>query len=843
MAKLDELLKAFRSREGIKGTTVAKMMTRKEAGNYTTIGSRVSNPFSHPKYNVSSIGRDKHYFLLNRYEKDIAKDLIKSLTHVIKNNISLSSKQKKNVYDNYDMLIQLQRANKKSEDILIKDGKNPLDVIATEQAKVKPSQLSSDLTEKSPDLFKDLEDLNKTMKDMDEAAKELEKSGMGLETDMKKLKEATDELKKSIDDPFDEIGKAERREKHKFMNTGKGYWKNEAYNRAVARKLLLNLDKNGIIKLTDKVRDSLKNYDDLRGGGTAIHVPDPIRVLREHIKPASQSDHDTIFDILPQGLDEYSAAKPGVFDDLVKKLRDDTKQWRSGGPDEWVTEKKWQIKPKVGEAEEYFNPTEFQNRINYEKDLLALIKSGESAYGKDPHFTKQGIDIQNKRIKELEEARIRVHPEYKGPFPKVDPKNTAFIMHSIDESWGPHGGDINRIGRYTMRTKVDPKTGESTSTSWDTFDEKKGKFYDKESDWKFNTAYKNNEEVDLDVIESKFFDESGMKQEGKDIVKEGLAGLEKKLKKDKFKVIKEGDEGYDEITEKLGITARPGHPLTLEGKADLKLVKPSTKDEKFRAQLKAKLINLPEFKKTNMTEADMDFVLKDVRADLGMDGSYQTVMKNAKLLDEQKKKTTMDEAWNEALKGFPTSGKVDDIKKWLLNKREEDIKKGIDVSGTDELLKSDFEKATKVKKRDALNIRIMKNFDQPLDDIALGKEGYNLQEINVLKNARKRLESGEETHPNEALLREKELLADEAGVEVDELTLAIDWGDFTPDSFATGGRVGYFMGSGSKGELTEILDRLKMVTQGEGMYSNWNHANRKSLQRILTSRANALLGN
>ena len=79
MANLDELLKAFRSREGIKGTNVAKMMSRKEAGNYTTIGSRVSNPFSHPKYNVSSIGRDKHYFLLNRYEKDIAKDLIKSL--------------------------------------------------------------------------------------------------------------------------------------------------------------------------------------------------------------------------------------------------------------------------------------------------------------------------------------------------------------------------------------------------------------------------------------------------------------------------------------------------------------------------------------------------------------------------------------------------------------------------------------------------------------------------------------------------------------------------------------------------------------------------------------------
>ena len=56
------------------------------------------------------------------------------------------------------------------------------------------------------------------------------------------------------------------------------------------------------------------------------------------------------------------------------------------------------------------------------------------------------------------------------------------------------------------------------------------------------------------------------------------------------------------------------------------------------------------------------------------------------------------------------------------------------------------------------------------------------------------MEIGEETHPNEALLREKELLADEAGVEIDELALDINWGDFTPEPFATGGRVGFKKG-------------------------------------------------
>ena len=75
----------------------------------------------------------------------------------------------------------------------------------------------------------------------------------------------------------------------------------------------------------------------------------------------------------------------------------------------------------------------------------------------------------------------------------------------------------------------------------------------------------------------------------------------------------------------------------------------------------------------------------------------------------------------------------------------------------------------------------MKNFDQELTDEGLAGEGYNLQEIGVLKNARKRMVSGEEPHPNEALLREKETLADEAGIDVDELELDIDWGDMTPE--------------------------------------------------------------
>ena len=51
----------------------------------------------------------------------------------------------------------------------------------------------------------------------------------------------------------------------------------------------------------------------------------------------------------------------------------------------------------------------------------------------------------------------------------------------------------------------------------------------------------------------------------------------KKAKKTEPTIISKGDKGYDEITEKLGITARPGYPVTESGKADLKVVKPKIK--------------------------------------------------------------------------------------------------------------------------------------------------------------------------------------------------------------------------------------------------------------------------
>ena len=102
-----------------------------------------------------------------------------------------------------------------------------------------------------------------------------------------------------------------------------------------------------------------------------------------------------------------------------------------------------------------------------------------------------------------------------------------------------------------------------------------------------------------------------------------------------------------------------------------------------------------------------------------------------------------------------------------------------------------FKKGTK---KDPFGIRLMKNFDQDLTDEGLAKEGYNLQEIDILKRARAVMKDPDKDvrHPTEAMRWVRGDMADEAGVDIDEFMTDFQWDDtFAPsDKFAQGGGVG-----------------------------------------------------
>ena len=88
----------------------------------------------------------------------------------------------------------------------------------------------------------------------------------------------------------------------------------------------------------------------------------------------------------------------------------------------------------------------------------------------------------------------------------------------------------------------------------------------------------------------------------------------------------------------------------------------------------------------------------------------------------------------------------------------------------------------------------MKNFDDPMDMENLGKEGYNLQEIDILQRARAVMKDPKKDvrHPTEAMRWVRGDMADEAGVDIDDFMTDFQWEDtFDPsDKFAQGGGVG-----------------------------------------------------
>ena len=108
--------------------------------------------------------------------------------------------------------------------------------------------------------------------------------------------------------------------------------------------------------------------------------------------------------------------------------------------------------------------------------------------------------------------------------------------------------------------------------------------------------------------------------------------------------------------------------------------------------------------------------------------------------------------------------------------------------------KADLKVVKTPKKKDPFGIRLMKNFDQDLTDEGLAKEGYNLQEIDILKRARNVMKDPDKDvrHPTEAMRWVRGEMADEAGVDIDEFMTTFNWDDtFDPsDKFAQGGGVG-----------------------------------------------------
>ena len=118
-------------------------------------------------------------------------------------------------------------------------------------------------------------------------------------------------------------------------------------------------------------------------------------------------------------------------------------------------------------------------------------------------------------------------------------------------------------------------------------------------------------------------------------------------------------------------------------------------------------------------------------------------------------------------------------------------------------------------------MRLIEDFGTELSKEQLIKEGYTPTQADILIRARKKMLSGEEINPNEALLRVKEETADELGIDVDDVDpegfdFEIDYAE--RDDFAEGGimdtREGYQFGGAA---LKYIREAMKKARQRSGV--------------------------
>ena len=237
-------------------------------------------------------------------------------------------------------------------------------------------------------------------------------------------------------------------------------------------------------------------------------------------------------------------------------------------------------------------------------------------------------------------------------------------------------------------------------------------------------------------------------------------------------------------------------------KGEIETIAPEVSEtDVMKMKMKKNIKNLPAFKKTGLTDADMDFILRDLEIGMEGDEAYATVLKNAEIIDSIKQGAgkNVTSPWRPGPKVFKDKkgettgiamGYTDDELKML----DEAMKKGMAESdamkeaGLDPSKQADFFKweAMKKSKLDRYPMRLIKNFETDLTQEGLMQEGYSAEESDILLRARGVMKEGE-MNPNEALTRVKEQMADETGVDLDELTF--DFQIDEPEPFASGGGV------------------------------------------------------
>jgi len=338
---------------------IGKKLSKEQIGDFTIIGSKLTDASRFRPFDVRNVGRDRRYMYMKDYSEELQSNFEKTLRFIQDNpDIRLTQAQKDNIFYNLGVYRRVNAETKKLEKGYIDEGKNPEEIY------------------KKTDDDRPLEELP--------FVKVLEKTKKTIDDFQKKVKETEDIFKSPSPE---ELSAGQLR--YKKLYNGPGYESgNSSLYRGYGSSFLPRLHEKGIIKLDDEIYKNLKQGKH-HWGGADFFAPDPIRIWRKHFG-------DDVF----KKLDNFDPDNEDIF--------------------QWASRNNVQPTNKVGpkNALEYMNATEITQRLTDEAELLNKYKdpgsAGENAkyyYADKPDQRMERITYHGENIQGYETALQKMDPD------------------------------------------------------------------------------------------------------------------------------------------------------------------------------------------------------------------------------------------------------------------------------------------------------------------------------------------------------------------------------------------------------------------------------------------------
>ena len=338
---------------------IGKKLSKEQIGDFTVIGSKLTDASRFRPFDVRNVGRDNRYMYMRDYADELQSNFEKTLRFIQENpDLRLTQAQKDNVFYNLGVFRRVNAEKSKLEKGYIDEGKNPEEIY------------------KKTDEERPIEELP--------FVKVLERTNKTIEEFQKKVKETQDIFKS----PSAEELSAGQLRYNKLYN-GPGYTSgNSSLYRGYGSSFLPRLHEKGIIKLDDEIYQNLKQGKH-HWGGADFFAPDPIRIWRKHFG-------DDVF----KKLDNFDPDNEDIF--------------------QWATRNNIQPTNRVGpkNALEYMNSTEIGQRLTDEAELLNKYKdpssTGDNAkyyYVDKPDQRMERITYHGENIQGYEQALQKMDPE------------------------------------------------------------------------------------------------------------------------------------------------------------------------------------------------------------------------------------------------------------------------------------------------------------------------------------------------------------------------------------------------------------------------------------------------